>query len=514
MNRVRHMNALVAVGVLAVAVLLLGAPPLQAATPSGTMQLNGGAAYATSQYVTVNSAVTGAAKMRFGTLQGSVWTYTAWRSYQPTSTMYLPAPDGRKIVIGHYADGAGNVFRSPYVYITLDRVPPSGTMKLNGGAAYTNSKYVTMNSAVTGATRMRFGTLEGNVWTYSAWRSYAAASTVYLPAPDGKKTCIAHYVDAAGNVFRSAYVTILLDTIAPTVRSMYSSTHTNPTTWYDNNVSHWSWTPRADASGIAGYSFLVDKAAGTIPDKTIDPTPMGPAQWTSGVLADGQWVFHVRARDHAGNWGAASGQILRVDTVPPVTKQTGADDAWHTRAVTVSLSAKDAGSGVKTTQYQVDGHPSVAGDKVTIPARYTGSRDTHQIRYQSIDNMGFSEDWKTCLVKIDGRDTTAPSVQKPAARQRVIAKRGAKKTITLRVADPQITCGKANVTIKIVRSNKTVARQYKTLVRVNRDASFTFRCTLPKGANGQPGYYGLWVIARDLAGNSVKSVRKAFLEVH
>lgn len=50
-----------------------------------------------------------------------------------------------------------------------------------------------------------------------------------------------------------------------------------------------------DLSGIAGYSWVFDNAAETVPDTTIE---MGPAR-----IPPGASIFHVRACDRAGNWG-------------------------------------------------------------------------------------------------------------------------------------------------------------------------------------------------------------------
>jgi len=56
-----------------------------------------------------------------------------------------------------------------------------------------------------------------------------------------------------------------------------------------------------DATGIAEHSYVLDRSTDTAPDaqpegkeaKALLPQPSEP----------GQWFFHVRSRDGAGNWG-------------------------------------------------------------------------------------------------------------------------------------------------------------------------------------------------------------------
>ncbi len=55
-----------------------------------------------------------------------------------------------------------------------------------------------------------------------------------------------------------------------------------------------------DATGIKGYSYVVDKSASTTPDTTIDTTSR---VISIGQLSAGRWFVHVRAQDGAGNWG-------------------------------------------------------------------------------------------------------------------------------------------------------------------------------------------------------------------
>ena len=69
-----------------------------------------------------------------------------------------------------------------------DVTPPTGTMSVNSGAAYTGTTAATVNSAVTdnvGVTQMR---IDPGTGTYGAWIAYAATYAITLPAGTGTKT--------------------------------------------------------------------------------------------------------------------------------------------------------------------------------------------------------------------------------------------------------------------------------------------------------------------------------------
>jgi len=463
--------------------------------PSGTMCLNGGAAATNKLTVTVNSSIDGATHMRFLTLKDDEWLWTSWRGYAASASVTIYGSDGAKVVIADYMDDAGNVFRSPSAYIKLDRVAPVGTMRLDGGATITNKLTVAVSSAVTGATQMRFLTLKDGLWVSTGWRVYAAASTAPIYPPDGRRSVLAEYMDDAGNVFRSPAGYITLDSTGPAVTASSSTTHPVPGTWYATSAAVVKWTPPSDVSGLVGYSFTIDKSAHTVPDMTVDSTPSGPTAAYSG-LSDGVWVFHVRALDKAGNWGAPLHREIRVDTGAPATQARGAGDSWHSRPVDLRFSATDAGCGVQATQYRLDGDAGwTDGTSVTVPAPFTGGRVTRTVYYRSVDYMGHWEAEKSCAVKLDTTDTTAPTILGKFRKRTV--KRGRTAAIPIRVADAWPSNGTVRVMVFIRRSKtKLVQKVSFANVRTGSTRSLRFRCRLPVG------YYHYDVRVSDSAGHS------------
>ena len=165
-------------------------------------------------------------------------------------------------------DGAGAAGADCAWLDAVQYVPtegPYGTMTINGGDQYATSLTVTVDSSVVGAASMRLS-CDGGAW--SAWQDYAGATQVTLPAGEGQHTIAADYKDAEGAPLALSD-DITVDTVAPGVTGLASSTHQVETTWYANSAPAFTWSA-TDASGIGGYSWTLDHAAGTLPDTTTD----------------------------------------------------------------------------------------------------------------------------------------------------------------------------------------------------------------------------------------------------
>ncbi|MEI8175861.1 MAG: SpvB/TcaC N-terminal domain-containing protein [Candidatus Omnitrophota bacterium] len=96
-------------------------------------------------------------------------------------------------------DAAGNV-GSASIQVTLDTVPPEGSINVNNGALYTSQTQVTLAltavDSSAGMDKMRFST---NNVSWSAPESYASTKTYTLPIGDGVKNIYVKYSDKAGN---------------------------------------------------------------------------------------------------------------------------------------------------------------------------------------------------------------------------------------------------------------------------------------------------------------------------
>lgn len=89
-----------------------------------------------------------------------------------------------------------------------------------------------------------------------------------------------------------------------------------------------------------------------------------------------------------------------VSSVPPTTTDT-APAGWVNHDVTVTLTARDNGSGVGGTYYTVNGGAEQKGTSVTLT-----NEGTHTLIYWSVDNQGNAEAPHTVLVRIDKTEPT------------------------------------------------------------------------------------------------------------
>lgn len=208
--------------------------------------------------------------------------------------------------------------------------------------------------------------------------------------------------DLAGNVGESPAYAVRIDTVPPQNPTTWDCPTHPASIWKSLNRVSCNWAGATDAgSGVAGYNV----------DWNISPTGVPPAvleitteQAESGPLNDGgDWHFHVRAIDQAGN--AASGARhygpIRIDTTAPNAWMTGpGPGAVNVTQVTVSWTGFDAHAGVQNYDVQTsnDGVTWVnwrLGTTLTS-GPYTGTRgQTVYFRVRARDNANNLGAWSS-----------------------------------------------------------------------------------------------------------------------
>jgi|GEM_PF-2584039 len=109
--------------------------------------------------------------------------------------------------------------------------------------------------------------------------------------------------DSTGDNFSNSTLSdFVIDITSPTDPQVTSSTPAINTPTNQTSVSI-SWLAGTDTgSGVAGYSWIVDQAASTIPDQTVDGATV-PTTVTIGGSGDSlPYYLHLRTVDNAGNW--------------------------------------------------------------------------------------------------------------------------------------------------------------------------------------------------------------------
>ncbi len=235
--------------------------------------------------------------------------------------------------------------------------------------------------------------------------------------------------------------------------------------------------------------MISSKSAGTAPTASGPTTTLGLVRISNGNGSDtSNATFTISAAS--------------VDVTAPIVTASGYDAAWHNHAVTVTLTASDAESGVRCIWWSANDDPtrnqimgSTGPVRVPAPADHSWDRN-NSIWYSAEDNAGNYPDpvVTRCHVKID---TRKPSTKAPYA---ATAARGRTAMLKYKVVDARPGSPTATVTIKV---KNRAGRVVKTLGPYKGKAVNTLlaaRFTVPR--TWRAGTYRFLVYAKDAAGNA------------
>jgi hypothetical protein len=270
---------------------------LDTVAPTGSIAIKGGDPY--TGIKTVNLALTAADTN--GVAQMCIRNSTLlpctllWERFSPNKSWTLPSGEGTKTVYAQFMDGAGNVSPTYSDSIVLDTSAPTGSVTINGGATYSNSRAV--NLAVTasdpnGVTDMCIRN-EGDPFHFEP---YAPTRSWLLPPYDGLKTVYALFQDSSKNISGMFSNTIILDATAPVDGNLTAVPG-------DGQVSL-NWSEFYDIlSGISAYTVVFGTT--NSPPPCSGGTEIYKGNSTSFVhkgLTNGtMYYYRVCATDVAGN---------------------------------------------------------------------------------------------------------------------------------------------------------------------------------------------------------------------
>jgi L,D-transpeptidase catalytic domain len=139
----------------------------------------------------------------------------------------------------------------------------------------------------------------------------ALSSAGMAHAASGQPASVAS-IPAAHLAATANILAVTADRTPPTTPVITSPTNPRSGCWYNTRIERFSWDSSDGESGIAGYSYRVDRRADGKPGALLPRTSL-----TLRNLADGKWVLHVWAQDRAGNWSSQAIFKLNLDTTPP-----------------------------------------------------------------------------------------------------------------------------------------------------------------------------------------------------
>ncbi|HEX2040405.1 MAG TPA: hypothetical protein VHF47_11815 [Acidimicrobiales bacterium] len=240
----------------------------------------------------------------------------------------------------------------------------------------------------------------------------------YADMPDGTYVFRLRALDGLERCSAVTSYTVNIDTSAPTIASTSSPTHPLEKAFYDNADAEVRWAA-SDTAPINGYSWAIDRTPNTTPDTVSEG--MATVATTSG-LSDGEWVFHLRARNATGTWGPAVHRTVRIDTTapgsPPVTSSSHpSSTTWYRNDEPSFGFATVDDSEVDGYSYVLDQSPSTVPDTTsegtTTTTQYTDLADgVHTFHVRARNRLGMWGEPSHYTVRIDTLNG-APTVTSP-----------------------------------------------------------------------------------------------------
>jgi peptidoglycan/xylan/chitin deacetylase (PgdA/CDA1 family) len=220
---------------------------------------------------------------------------------------------------------------------------------------------------------------------------------------DGQHTVVAHVFDTSNNETDTNAVSIDV--------SNFGSDNTPPTSSITCNDGSCS---RSFNSAVSVKLSATDNSGGSGVQEIVYTTDGSDPSQTNGTVYGGSFsvssttTVKYRAFDNAGNAEATNSQAIQIDTVAPSSSIAcnGAACAgtYYGSAVSVTLSATDAGSGVEKIRYTTDGSVPTSTNGNDYTGAFTLNGNT-TVRYRAWDNAGNIEPTNVATIHVD---TTAP----------------------------------------------------------------------------------------------------------
>lgn len=111
----------------------------------------------------------------------------------------------------------------------------------------------------------------------------------------------------------SAAFDVGVDRVSPTRPIISSPTDPSQNRWYHNQVVTLSWASHDSLSGVAGYSYRLQRKPHVIPPGHV--TTQTSVKLPH--LSNGIWFLALRSVDEAGNWSPTATYRIQLDRSPP-----------------------------------------------------------------------------------------------------------------------------------------------------------------------------------------------------
>lgn len=288
---------------------------------------------------------------------GSGWVNVAVANTVVTATISnykLIAGSGTKTIYVWYRDKVGLVSDAISNTIILDDQKPTGSLRINGDAGFTNSVNVTLTLSASDDRQVAayYKSNIGNTPAASAtgWTATSLANsvivntTIAVPTGAGTKSVYVWYKDTAGNVSLPITNSIYLDNAAPT----NGLVKINNGDAFTNSSSVTLSLYARDMSNIVSFCNSNSATKPTLASSCWQAAPDSPAvlnTTASHTLLPGAGakIVYVWYADRFGYISAMSNATITMDTVKPVgtVSLVNTPSITNSTSVLLSLTASD-----------------------------------------------------------------------------------------------------------------------------------------------------------------------------
>lgn len=161
------------------------------------------------------------------------------------------------------------------IYVTVDTIPPVGSITINGGAQRTNTENVVLTLSATDTSGVAEMSFSNDGLTWSEPENYSTTKVWTLTTGDGTKTVYVKYKDEIGNWSLPVQDTIILDTTGPDILTLEANpTRTNSATTITGTVETPSDLKEIKLTGpIQGSPIVISLAEITSGSFSREVTP-------------------------------------------------------------------------------------------------------------------------------------------------------------------------------------------------------------------------------------------------
>ncbi len=308
------------------------------------------------------------------------------------------------LVIAFLAVNAGcskiNFTASSLSSLTAAQSASTGSLLINQGAPYTNSKSVTLTLASEGANFMLI-TNDPSCVTGGTWQPFATSAPWTLGQTDQTAQVFVQYRTASQALSGCISAGIIEDDIAPLV-----IVDTPAPAMTSNNDVTIRFHATDALSGLNQLLCILPGKAALVPCDGV---------YTGTALADGNYLVQLAASDNAGNTSALTNQKFMVDTTAPVlTLNSEPSKLTALTTASFTFTATDNLSGVAGYYCRLD--QAASEFACSSGQQFAGlSQGTHSFSVFAVDQAGNKSAEASYAWIIDGSVPTIQFTQTPSS---------------------------------------------------------------------------------------------------